>query len=126
MTQRLTQSKLYRAQRTLKALIAAVHEARVVYPDCRALRPRRLAGLSRFLKTLASMPHTADYTPYEAELKRKLIKAQHRLFGVRVVSELPVYSLANDLPECYQDEVDAAGYELRYLLRVLADVDLAD
>lgn len=122
MKQRLSQAKIYRALRALQGLIAAVHDARVRYAACAKLRPRRLAGLARLMKKMASLPHTADYGPYEAELKRKLIRAQYRLLGVAREGS-PGYALAADLPVCYGPAVDAFVLQSRYLLRVLADVE---
>ena len=119
MTQRLSQAKLQRALHATQALIAAVHAARSMTRACAALRPRRLAGLSRLLKQMASLPHTASYQNYEPLLKRKLIFARRRVFGL---ASGPTYSLAAELPSCYREVVAAFDGQARYLLTVLADV----
>lgn len=125
MKQRISQAKLYRALNALQALIASVHDARVRYRDCAHLRPRRLAGLAMLMKQMASLPHTADYQPYEGALKRKLIRAQHRVMGV-FREGAPVYALAAELPTCYQYEVVAFMEQCTYLLKVLADVEVGE
>ena len=75
------------------------------------------------MKQMASLPHTADYQPYEADLKRKLIRAQHRVMGVFREGS-PVYALAAELPVCYQYEVVAFMEQCTYLLKVLSDVEV--
>ncbi len=122
MKQRLTQAKLIRAHRAVAALIAAVHDARVRYRDCAGLRPGILAALSRHLKRLAGMPHTASYAPYEADLKRLVIRAMHRVQGYQKTPDSPVFALAQQLPAVYAGQVAGFALEARQLLRTLADV----
>ncbi len=122
MTQRLTQAKLIRAHRVVAALIAAVHDARVRYRDCAGLRPGILSALSRHLKRLAGMPHTADYAPYEADVKRLVIRSMHRVHGYQKTPESPVFAFAQQLPTVYAKQVEGFTLEARQLLRTLADV----
>lgn len=126
MTQRLTQAKLQRALLAVSHLISAVHDARVRYLDCATMRPRRLSVLARVLKQMAALPHTADYSPYEADLKQKLIRARRRVLGYQRTPDCPVYALANELPTCYQGEVAAFREQTAYLLKVLADIEVAE
>ncbi len=122
MTQRLNQAKILQVLRALQPLIGAVHDARVRFLDCRQLRPRKLASLSKFLKDLAALSHTADYTPFESQLKRRLIRAQHRLHGFQKAPGGPVYALKAQMPVVYHDIVERYDDAARALLRTLADV----
>jgi len=123
MTQRLSQGTILQLLRVLQPLIAAVHDARTRYHDCSHLRPRRLASLARFLKELAALPHTSDYAPFEGQLKRRLVRAQHRLHGIQREDGFPCFALAKELPSCYQEAVLAFDAKARLMLRRLADVD---
>jgi len=121
---RLTPAKLQKAQHAVRALIAAVHDARHRYPGCRALKPGRLAGLSRCLKGCLTLPHTTDFSPFEPELKRRLIQAKHRIHGYHPRPGTARYGLAEQLPAGYQDAVQCADVQLSALLKILADVPL--
>ena len=120
--QRLSQAKLQRALGALKPLIAAVHDARTRYQDCVHLRTRHLSGLSRLLKALIALPASTDYSPYEAELKRRLIKVQHRVHGMNYLPHAISYALVEDLPVVYRDAVWAYADQAQVLLQSLADV----
>lgn len=120
--QRLSQAKLQRALAALQPAIAAVHDARTRYHDCAHLRTRHLSGLSRLLKALIALPSTTDYTPYEGELKRRLIKVQHRIHGLNYLPQAISYALISDLPTVYRDALWLYDDQARLLLQALADV----
>ncbi len=123
MAQRLSQAKLQRLQVALSAVIHAIHDARVRYRDCRELRPRRLAGFSAFLRDLLALPHSADYRLFEVQLKRRLVRTQHRLFG-RDGGAPGDCSLDVQLPSVYLDVLENYRLASRELLKALADVDI--
>ncbi len=122
MTQRLSQAKLQRLHNTLRAVISAVHDARMNFTDCRGLRPRRLAGVSSFLRELLALPHTTDYSVFEVQLKRRLVRTQHRVFGFKQGNN--EFALFNRLPLDYEDDLYAYGEVARDVLKALSDVDI--
>lgn len=127
MTQRLTQAKLIRYQRALSALIAAVHDARKRFSSQSKLRPGRLCGTSRFVKELAMLNHSTDYSVYEVQLKRRLVRASHLLHGRNINGENNFwYALSPQMPAVYAPVVEAYDAQARELLRALADVNIAD
>lgn len=125
MKQRLSQGKILQAARVVSQLIATVHDARTRYRDCSDLRPGRLTGLARFLKAMAALPHESDYSPFEAMLKRRLIKARHRAFGVPGAEDTLAHSLTMRLPAQVSLSLDAFDDASLRLLRVLSDVEPA-
>lgn len=122
MKSRLTQGNLLQALRPVQALIAAVHDARMCYRECVHLRPRKLASLSRFLKGMAALPHTTDYAPYEPMLKRRVLKARHRVMGIPRETPGPRYALELELPVIYRQQIGAFEAATSRLLLVLSDV----
>lgn len=124
MRPRLTPAKLQRAQHTVRRLIAAVQDARQRYPECRTLKPGKLAGLSRCLKDCLALPHTMDLSTFEPEIKRRLIQARHRIHGVQPRPGSARYGLVGQLPPGYQDIVQQADANLTALLKTLSDVPL--
>lgn len=125
MSRRITAAKLQRLLRVLQPLIAAVHDARTRFADARHLRPRHLSGLSRFVKDVLSLPHTADLDLFEPVLKRRLVRVQHRLLGHATGEGALPYSLARDLPTVYLPKVRAYEEVAGDLLCALADVPLS-
>jgi hypothetical protein len=95
----------------------------VRYHQCRELRPRRLAGFSVFLKDLLALPHDSDYSFFEVQLKRRLVKTQHRLFG-RNHGNGANYALESQMPQPYDEAFQAYQVAAQALLRSLADVDI--
>lgn len=124
MTQKLSQARIQRLQQSTSALVAAIHDARMRFPNCAALRPRQVSALARFLKQLRTLPHHSDFSLFERGLKRRLVRVGHRLQGVGATASAPQYSLQQALPSCYQATVRAYQAEASEALRVLADVPL--
>lgn len=122
MAQRLSQAKLQRLHVALSGVIASVHAARVRYQGCSGMRPRRLAGFSAFLRELLALPHDSDYSLFEVQLKRRLVRTQHQLFG-RYADAGP-RSLSERLPVVYHDALDRYADIARELLKTLAEVDI--
>jgi hypothetical protein len=126
MKQRLSQGKVLRAARSVGCLIASIHDARVRFTDCRALRPTGLASLAKLLKQLSRLPQASDYTQYEAALKGRVIRALKKMHGHDLRAYSWKHALARKLPAIYHSELDECDKALRYLLKVLADVSVAD
>lgn len=124
MPQRISPAKLQRLLSSLQALICAVHDARQRYSSCRQLSARRLSGLSRFTKELLGLPHSSNYASFEIQLKRRLVKVQHRLHGRQGAGVGDCYALRDQLPNVYQDAVLCYDDAARELLRSLVDVDI--
>lgn len=125
MNQRLSQGKILQAARAVSRVIMTVHDARTRYASCQSLRPGRLIGLARYLKALAALPHTSDYTPFEGMLKRRLIKARHRVFGVPGADDTKANSLSARLPVPVTQSLDDFDVASLRMLRLLADVEQA-
>lgn len=122
MNKRLSQGKILQTARAVSRVITTVHDARTRYASCRDLRPGRLNGLACYLKALAALPHNSDYTPFEAMLKRRLIKARHRVFGVPGSDDTKEHSLATRLPVQVTQSLDDFDTASLRMLRLLADV----
>lgn len=123
--QRLSQAKLVRFLRALQALIAAVHDARVRFSGLADIRPGRLCGTSKFVKDLVALRHTVDYSAFEVQLKRRLVRASHFLSGRTVGGQHDQrFALAPRLPAVYAEVLSRYEEEARALLKALADVDL--
>lgn len=125
MNQRLSQGKILQAARVVSQVITTVHDARARYASCQNLRPGRLNGLARYLKALAALPHDSDYTPFEGMLKRRLIKARHRVFGVPGADDTKAHSLATRLPVQVNQSLEDFDTASLRMLRLLADVEPA-
>lgn len=122
MTQRITQPKLQRLAQATSALVGAINDARVRYRGCRDIRPRKFTGLTKFLKQLLALPHTSDYRPFERGLKRRLVRANHRLVGHVPKPGAQSYSLRGQLPPVYLDIVQKYEAAAAEMLKTLADV----
>lgn len=125
MKNRLTHGKLLKTLQALQPVIASVYDARVRFLDCRDLSPGCLMGLSRFLKALLTLPHTTDYSRYEPMLKRRLIKARHRVFGAPSADFSKGGVLATSLPVSYARTLERFDAEVENLLKTLSQVQCA-
>ena len=123
--QRLSQAKLQRLQPSLRDLITAIRDARGVFRDKTGLRPHRLSGLSRYVKQLMALPTGFDLSPFEVQLKRRLVRVQHRVYGLPGLGTTANFSLLDKLGPMYGDQVRAYGAAAGELLRTLADVDIS-
>ena len=122
MTQRLSQAKLQRLREALREVIDCVHYARVNEPGLKRLRPKRLAGFAAFLRELTALPHDTDYRVFEVQLKRRLVRTQHRVFGRN--DDALNCSLVDQLPDSCRGALENYGFVARDLLRALSDVDI--
>ncbi len=122
MRQRLSQAKLQRLREALRDVIDCVHYARVNEPALRHLRPRRLGGFAAFLREMLSLPHDTDYRPFEVQLKRRLVRTQHRVFGRR--DDVFDGSLVAQLPDACRGSLERYGLVAGELLKALSDVDI--
>ena len=121
--QRLSQAKIAKCLCSLSKLSGAVNDARVRYQECRTLRAKKLSGTIRLMRKLAYLSHDSDYAPFESQLKKKLIRLLHNLHGVPSIPYSSSTSLSYVLPVVYQEYVDSASNQVKYLLKVLSDVD---
>ncbi len=118
--QKLSQSNLNQLQVVLSLLIGNIFDARIRYLNCQNLKPGKLAGLSKYLKKLRALPHNADYSIHEQELKRRLIQASHKLNGFGDKRE---YCVMRILPfAVYGASMENFETALNKMLKQLADV----
>lgn len=130
--ERMSVVRLQRCQRALSKLIAAGHDARQGVAGSQKVSLRGLGGLSRYIKELLAVHAKHDITACEVQLKRRLVRVQHRLHGYVRPAEggtqqggTVAYSLASQLPAVHQKTVERYDERARELLDALAHVDLA-
>lgn len=122
--QRLTQGIILQASRDVGLLLSALFDARQRYVSCRTLRPGALDPLARQLKRMTTLPHTTDYTAHEANLKRQIVRARHRIHGYKANPNAHRYALSHMLPPVYNHHLERCDKALTRLLKLLADVPL--
>lgn len=125
MPNRVSHGELLATVRKVSALLNACNCITKTQPGTKLGRLRKLSGLSRFLKAMASLPHNTDLRPYEPMLKKRLLKAQHRVFGLNpgpLDSEQPGSALANVLRMNHAEKLHAFQLSCTALLAALDDV----
>ena len=122
--QRLSQAKLQRYHLALNALVASLYDARQRFASCSKLSFRQFSGISRFVKELKALPHTSDYAPFEVQLKRRIVRLQHRLYGLPPAEGRDSYGIFDDVPAVYHPVFEQYAEAAHSLLRTLADVDI--
>lgn len=118
---RLSQAHLQAYYRVYSNLIAALVDARRRYRLDIPGGRRGMRGHSQFVKALMSLSHTQDYSIFEYQLKRRLVRMGHRVWGHK---DLAGKGIAYHLPNVYAEQVEEYRQEWASLMRRLADVDI--
>lgn len=125
MKPKLNQAQLQAYYARLQPVITALLDARHRYTDCPTSAMRQFRGLATFVKQLSRLPQGTDYTKYEAQLKRRLVRILHRLYGFQPTPDSPRMGLLDAFPsQLYGDVFERHQQAARAMLRRLSQVDI--
>lgn len=125
MNSRLTQSNIQAYYARLQPVITALADARRRYPTCPSSALRQFRGLATFVKQLRQLPHDSDYSKFEVQLKRRLVRILHRLNGHKATPEAQSTGLLDAFPaHVYAGVFERHQEAARAMLRRLSQVDI--
>lgn len=122
---RLSPSLLQKYSVALSAVICAVHDFNVRYGARMKLSTRGFKGTARFVKDLLALPHTSDLSVFEVQLKRRIVRMNHKILGVDSPRGPQFMSVCSCMPRsAHQVELNAYENAAKELLKHLGDVDI--
>lgn len=122
---RITVDRLQRFSIALSGVIQAAFDHRARFGHRAPVSMRGFGGTSRFVKDLLALPHGCDYTPFEVQLKRRIVRMNHKVLGRTEPQAEHCKCLHSVFPRgAYEDQLSRYEKCSTDLLKALADVDI--